>query len=90
MLDFILATSSAAINLLPDGFVREDMYAQDSIDLLSESGIQFKKHEAEGIEPTYFAELLMTSGIVLMDDVNWVSFHRWETIPVHAQNANWC
>lgn len=53
----------------------EDMYAQDSIDLLQNSGIQFKKHEEEGIEPLYFAELLMTSGIVLMDNIKWLSFH---------------
>lgn len=51
------------------------MYAQDSIDLLQNSGIQFKKHEDDGIEPLYFAELLMTSGIVLMDDIKWLSFH---------------
>ncbi|XP_018320102.1 CCR4-NOT transcription complex subunit 7 isoform X1 [Agrilus planipennis] len=53
----------------------EDMYAQDSIDLLQNSGIQFKKHEEEGIEPLEFAELLMTSGIVLMDNIKWLSFH---------------
>lgn len=52
------------------------MYAQESIDLLQGSGIQFKQHEDDGIEPLYFAELLMTSGIVLMDDVKWVTFHR--------------
>lgn len=51
------------------------MYAQDSIDLLQNSGIQFKKHEEEGIEPIDFAELLMTSGIVLMDNIKWLSFH---------------
>lgn len=51
------------------------MYAQDSIDLLQNSGIQFKKHEEEGIEPLEFAELLMTSGIVLMDNIKWLSFH---------------
>ncbi|TNN51861.1 CCR4-NOT transcription complex subunit 7 [Liparis tanakae] len=45
----------------------EDMYAQDSIELLSTSGIQFEKHEDEGIETLYFAELLMTSGVVLCD-----------------------
>jgi hypothetical protein len=55
---------------------REDMYAQDSIDLLQNSGIQFKKHEEEGIDPLDFAELLMTSGIVLMDNIKWLSFHR--------------
>lgn len=53
----------------------EDMYAQDSIDLLQNSGIQFKKHEEEGIDPFDFAELLMTSGIVLMENIKWLSFH---------------
>ncbi|XP_066992770.1 CCR4-NOT transcription complex subunit 7 isoform X1 [Anabrus simplex] len=53
----------------------EDMYAQDSIDLLQNSGIQFKKHEEDGIDPLDFAELLMTSGIVLMDNIKWLSFH---------------
>ena len=51
------------------------MYAQDSIELLQNSGLQFKKHEEEGIDPLDFAELLMTSGIVLMDNVKWLSFH---------------
>lgn len=53
----------------------EDMYAQDSIELLQNSGLQFKKHEEEGIDPLEFAELLMTSGIVLMENVKWLSFH---------------
>ncbi|KAK9875571.1 hypothetical protein WA026_009376 [Henosepilachna vigintioctopunctata] len=55
--------------------LQEDMYAQDSIDLLTNSGIQFKKHEDEGIEPLEFAELLMSSGVVLMDNIKWLSFH---------------
>lgn len=55
---------------------REDMYAQDSIELLTTSGIQFKKHEEEGIDTQYFAELLMTSGVVLCEGVKWLSFHR--------------
>ena len=53
------------------------MYAQESIDLLQNSGIQFKKHEDEGIDINDFAELLMTSGIVLSDQVKWLSFHRY-------------
>lgn len=53
----------------------EDMYAQESIDLLTNSGIQFKKHEDEGIDIFTFAECLMTSGIVLSDQVYWLSFH---------------
>lgn len=53
----------------------EDMYAQDSIDLLNKSGIDFKDHERRGIDVNEFAELLMTSGIVLNEDVRWISFH---------------
>lgn len=56
------------------------MYAQDSIDLLQNSGLQFKKHEEDGIEPVDFAELLMTSGIVLFEDIKWLSFHRYTYI----------
>ncbi|XP_043209843.1 CCR4-NOT transcription complex subunit 7-like [Amphibalanus amphitrite] len=53
----------------------EDMYAQESIELLQKSGIQFPVHDDEGIEPFEFAELITTSGVVLMDDVKWISFH---------------
>ncbi|XP_038057903.1 CCR4-NOT transcription complex subunit 7-like [Patiria miniata] len=53
----------------------EDMYAQDSIDLLTNSGIQFKKHDEEGVDVMHFAELLMTSGVILNDNVRWITFH---------------
>ena len=51
------------------------MYAQDSIDLLSKSGIDFKKHDEQGIDVEAFGELLISSGLVLLDNVKWVSFH---------------
>ncbi len=56
---------------------RMDMYAQDSIELLQKSGIQFKKHEEDGIDPHLFAELLTTSGVVFMENVTWLSFHAY-------------
>jgi len=55
--------------------LNDDIYAQDSIDLLTRSGIDFSRHEERGIEPTHFAELLMCSGIVLCDEVRWITFH---------------
>ena len=55
--------------------LNDDMYAQDSIELLQNSGIQFKKHKEEGIDVFEFAELLMTSGVVLNDNVKYLSFH---------------
>jgi len=52
-----------------------DMFAQDSIQLLTDSGINFKRHATEGIDVQFFAEKIMCSGIVLSDDVKWISFH---------------
>jgi len=53
----------------------EDLYAEESIDLLMNSGIQFDQHTAEGVEPSDFAEMLLTSGLVLMENVTWLTFH---------------
>jgi len=55
--------------------LNEDMYAQDSIDLLTRSGIEFKKNLEYGIEVADFGELLMSSGIVLNENIKWLSFH---------------
>jgi CCR4-NOT transcription complex subunit 7/8 len=53
----------------------DDMFAQDSIDLLVNSGISFYDHATRGIDPLLFGELLVVSGLVLDDRVRWVSFH---------------
>jgi CCR4-NOT transcription complex subunit 7/8 len=53
----------------------EDMYAQDSIEMLTSSGIDFHEHNTRGIDVQEFGELLMTSGVVLNEDVKWISFH---------------
>lgn len=55
---------------------REDMYAQDSIDMLTGAGIQFKRHEEEGVALNTFAELLISSGLVLNEEVTWTTFSR--------------
>ncbi len=55
--------------------LKEDMFAQDSIDLLVASGISFEDHASRGIDPLHFGELLVVSGLVLDDRVKWVSFH---------------
>ena len=54
------------------------MFAQDSIDMLASAGIQFKRHEEEGIEVEHFAELFISSGLVMSDDITWVTFARFE------------
>lgn len=55
--------------------LNEDMYAQESIDLLTKSGLDFKRHEVHGILVEDFGELLTSSGLVLNSDIKWVSFH---------------
>ncbi|KAK4362169.1 hypothetical protein RND71_017410 [Anisodus tanguticus] len=53
----------------------EDVFANDSIELLRQSGIDFKMNNEKGIDAKRFGELLMSSGIVLNDSVCWVTFH---------------
>ena len=52
------------------------MYSPDSIELLQKSGIDLQRHEEMGIEPNDFAEFMITSGLVLVEDTKWISFHR--------------
>ncbi|KAF9762234.1 CCR4-NOT transcription complex subunit 7 [Nosema granulosis] len=58
-----------------DFSLESDMYAQESIDLLIQAKIDFKEHEKRGISIQEFGELLITSGLVMSEDVVWVSFH---------------
>ncbi|ETV95179.1 hypothetical protein H310_11441 [Aphanomyces invadans] len=54
--------------------LNEDMYAENSIELLKQSGIDFAKHEECGIEVTRFGELLVPSGLVLEPNIKWLNF----------------
>lgn len=55
--------------------LQEDMYNEESIQMLKKSGADFEKHAAQGIDPEEFGSLLITSGMTLNEDVNWISFH---------------
>ncbi|KAH9060477.1 CAF1-domain-containing protein [Lactarius vividus] len=55
--------------------IDEDMFAPESVELLQKSGIDFERHEEIGILPNDFAELVITSGLVLTDETRWISFH---------------
>ncbi len=69
----------------PDGFttwqfnfkfdLTKDIIAEEAVQLLTKSGVQFERLATDGIDSNSFAELLMTSGIVLSDNVKWISFH---------------
>lgn len=53
----------------------DDLYAEDSIELLKDSGIDFEENRSRGMSVKHFAELLTVSGIVLNEKVFWVTFH---------------
>ena len=55
--------------------LEEDEYNEESIQLLKNSGINFEKLKKKGIKQKIFAEHLMTSGLVLNPDINWISYH---------------
>lgn len=55
--------------------VQNDVYAADSIDMLCQSGMDFKKNRESGVDALRFADLIMSSGIVLNEDIQWVTFH---------------
>lgn len=55
--------------------IETDMYAEESISLLQNSGLQFEQHREHGIAPHDFAELMLSSGLVLSDSVTWLTFH---------------
>jgi len=53
----------------------DEMYSQDSVDLLRDAGIDFGRHQVDGIRMEEFGELLTTSGLVVEDRVTWLTFH---------------
>mmetsp|Transcript_61274 Transcript_61274/g.126576 ORF Transcript_61274/g.126576 Transcript_61274/m.126576 type:complete len:290 (-) Transcript_61274:1967-2836(-) len=55
--------------------LKEHLFAQDSLDLLLRSGVDFQAHEKKGINVNVFANFLISSGLVLNKKIKWVSFH---------------
>ncbi|KAL8280463.1 hypothetical protein RQP46_007111 [Phenoliferia psychrophenolica] len=57
-------------------FRRDSQYHSARRDhLLTKSGINFKRHEEYGTSVEAFGELLISPGLVLLEEVQWVSFH---------------
>lgn len=55
--------------------INEDMCSTDGLDLLRQGGVGFEMNEVEGIDVFAFGELLISSGLVLDDSINWITYH---------------
>ena len=55
--------------------LKNDMYAELSVETLKQAGLDFARLEDNGIEPADFASMLISSGLVCDEDVRWISFH---------------
>lgn len=52
-----------------------DFHTQESIDgLRNTRGFDLAKHQTQGIDIAQFGELVMTSGLVLNDEIRWITF----------------
>ena len=54
--------------------ISKDIYSPKSIELLTNAGINFDNLKTNGIDSKIFAQYLMTSGLVLNPEINWISF----------------
>ena len=53
----------------------ENIFAQDSIDLLLRSGVDFEYHKKNGISVEIFISMLLSSGLIFNEKIYWISFH---------------
>lgn len=52
-----------------------EMIPEHQFEMLSDGATDFALQEKQGIDPEEFGALLITSGLVLTDDVHWLSYH---------------
>lgn len=55
--------------------LRNETYHPDAIAMLKDCGIDFDKLAKDGCDHMQFAEFILSSGIVLNEDIKWICFH---------------
>jgi CCR4-NOT transcription complex subunit 7/8 len=55
--------------------VKTENHSPDSINLLTEAGIKFDEMAEHGIDHMVFGDYLMSSGLVVNTEVQWITFH---------------
>ncbi|KAJ3432378.1 pop2 isoform e [Anaeramoeba flamelloides] len=57
--------------------INVDTYSRDSVELLTRSGINFQKTINEGIDFETLGSYFISSGLVLSENVFWITFHAY-------------
>ncbi|XP_054793130.1 probable CCR4-associated factor 1 homolog 6 [Prosopis cineraria] len=53
---------------------KTDPKSRDMIEALRDNGMDLEKNQKDGVTYSEFAELLMSSGLVMRDEVSWITF----------------
>lgn len=53
----------------------QEMMSSESFELLQKSGINFDNHLHNGIEIFEFSQLMIDSGLLMEDNVTWITYH---------------
>ena len=69
--------------------LEKDPHSSESIRLLNNSGINFKKLKNEGISHRLFAEYLTISGMVLNENIVWISFNGFSDFAYLLKLLTW-
>lgn len=60
-----------------------DFYSKEVVEsLCQQRNLSIRRHMEEGIQPNQFAELLLGSGLVLNEDVHWITYRGTNTLEV--------
>lgn len=59
-------------NLLFD--LSKELHSKDSIEMLQNCGIDFEKNLKEGIDPLLLGDYILTSGLMLNSEINWITY----------------
>ncbi|GME81177.1 unnamed protein product [Ambrosiozyma monospora] len=55
--------------------LENEMFSRESIESLATTGINFQRLKESGIDQFEFAQVLIDSGLCLLPEVTWISFH---------------
>lgn len=67
----------------------KDFYSKDVVDQLCQTrNLDIHKHSNKGIQPHLFAELLLGSGLVLNEEIRWITYRGANTFETNTEDGH--